>query len=248
MRWHPLYVALERSAGLEPPAGVAAGGRRQQAAQRKRGTQGSETRKASVALPVLVPPPAALVARLPASFVEKSPRHAHEDAPKHDGDDGEGPEDATDHDEGEDSDDSIVAGLLDYMLTRGPRNDTQMRMGEHSRNWKQIESKANSELVAKIDSLREKRKQRSHSKLRVAAVTGGGADGTSSDRKARRHQALWQVNTLPPPGNPDTPLCVNAVSYREGVVCMAGQEAAPTGAAVVPAPKPSVLGHPRRDR
>eukprot|EP01047_Picozoa_sp_COSAG01_P041073 COSAG01_NODE_3502_length_5999_cov_31.512542_4_plen_259_part_00 len=57
-------------------------------------------------------------------------------------------------------------------------------------------TQANSELADKIETLREKRELRSHSKLRAVAVGAAAAkaDGTgSSDRKARRHQAIWMA-------------------------------------------------------
>lgn len=177
----------------KPAAGHKAGGRHSRGAR-----DTASRRKAAVELPVLVPPPQALVANLPQSFVAKSPRmigEEEEDSKKkraaEDGVD-QGYED--DFEGGDESDDSVVTALLDDMVAQGPhgRNDIQMRVGEHTRNWQLIEVKANSELVDKIESLREKRDKRSSSKLRVAAV-GGGGGADCSQREARRHQALWQA-------------------------------------------------------
>lgn len=101
--------------------------------------------------------------RLPTSFVEKTPRHANEDedappAPTTAAQaDDDGAEDGTYEDDFEDdadSDDSTVSELLDYIVAHGPRNDTQLRMGEHSRNWQLIESKVRGPSILRQSSVR----------------------------------------------------------------------------------------------
>ena len=61
----------------------------------------------------------------------------------------------------EEAEDTTIDELLDDMQARLNR-DVQKRMNEHGRNWRLIDSKANTELADKLEDQRDKREQRAH--------------------------------------------------------------------------------------
>ena len=143
-----------------------------------------------------------IAANEPNGFLAMSPRHA-DDGEGSNGSDGSEDGRAADgfEDAPEEAEDTTIDELLDDMQARLNR-DVQKRMNEHGRNWRLIDSKANTELADKLEDQRDKREQRAHSKLRVAQ-TSAGLDHGSAAAKARRHQQLWlaskrQRKTLPP--------------------------------------------------
>ena len=130
-----------------------------------------------------------IAANEPNGFLAMSPRHA-DDGEGSNGSDGS-EDDAADgfEDAPEEAEDTTIDELLDDMQARLNR-DVQKRMNEHGRNWRLIDSKANTELADKLEDQRDKREQRAHSKLRVAQ-TSAGLDHGSAAAKARRHQQAW---------------------------------------------------------
>ena len=131
-----------------------------------------------------------IAANEPNGFLAMSPRHA-DDGEGSNGSDGSEGGRAADgfEDAPEEAEDTTIDELLDDMQARLNR-DVQKRMNEHGRNWRLIDSKANTELADKLEDQRDKREQRAHSKLRVAQ-TSAGLDHGSAAAKARRHQQLW---------------------------------------------------------
>ena len=131
-----------------------------------------------------------IAANEPNGFLAMSPRHA-DDGEGSNGSDGSEDGRAADgfEDAPEEAEDTTIDELLDDMQARLNR-DVQKRMNEHGRNWRLIDSKANTELADKLEDQRDKREQRAHSKLRVAQ-TSAGLDHGSAAAKARRHQQLW---------------------------------------------------------
>ena len=125
-----------------------------------------------------------IAANEPNGFLAMSPRHA-DDGEGSNGSDGS-EDDAADgfEDAPEEAEDTTIDELLDDMQARLNR-DVQKRMNEHGRNWRLIDSKANTELADKLEDQRDKREQRAHSKLRVAQ-TSAGLDHGSAAAKARK--------------------------------------------------------------
>lgn len=141
---------------------------------------------------------AKIVARQPNSFTKISPRHAdeaesemgeNEDEYANDAFEVEESEATEDEPVEEEHEDSMLNEMLDELHSRRNR-DVQKRMNEHGRNWRLVNSKANTELSEKLDHQKEQREQRAHSKLRVAKTVTGVGSGSAA-AKARRHQMAF---------------------------------------------------------
>ncbi len=141
---------------------------------------------------------AKIAARQPTSFAQMSPRHEDENQTEVAANYDDYADDAFETDElqtsedepsEEEHEDSMLNEMLDELHSRKNR-DVQKRMHEHGRNWRLVNSKANNELLEKLEDQKEQREQRAHSKLRVAKTVSGVGSGSAA-AKARRHQMAF---------------------------------------------------------
>jgi hypothetical protein len=141
---------------------------------------------------------AKIAARQPTSFAKMSPRHEdenesemgeNEDEYADDAFEADEPETSEDEPSEEEHEDSMLNEMLDELHSRKNR-DVQKRMNEHGRNWRLVNSKANNELLEKLEDQKDQREQRAHSKLRVAKTVSGVGSGSAA-AKARRHQMAF---------------------------------------------------------
>ena len=141
-----------------------------------------------------------IAARQPASFAAMTPRHADEHTHEMSENENEYANDAFEADEPgaseeepseEEHEDAMLNEMLDELHSRRNK-DVQKRMNEHGRNWRLVNSKANNELVEKLEGQKEQREQRAHSKLRVATTVSSVGTGSAA-AKARRHQMAFMA-------------------------------------------------------